>query len=181
MLRLPPARRCTSGRTRPSPLVRFAGPAGYRGLVSNSSGGSASAPGRSREPAGRPGQSAYPGQRFGLPEHGQRSVAGIGRRLLALIVDWLICTIIALLALGSQHWTIAIFAVEVYVLTAATGFTIGKRLLGVRVVRLDNRPVGFVRSLVRLVLLLLIVPALVFDKDLRSLHDRAAGTIVIRF
>jgi uncharacterized RDD family membrane protein YckC len=149
--------------------------------VSNSSRGPASAPGRSHEPAGQPGQSAYPGQRFGLPEHGQGSVAGIGRRLLALIVDWLICTIIALLALGSQHWTILIFAVEAYVLTAATGFTIGKRLLGVRVVRLDNRPVGFIWSLVRLVLLLLIVPALVFDKDLRSLHDRAAGTIVIRF
>ena len=158
--------------------------------MSNSSRASASAPRASRDPAGKGGragqggqknQSAYPGQRFGLPEHGQRSVAGVGRRLLALLADWLICTIIALLALRNQVWTLPIFAAEVYVLTAATGFSIGKRLLGLRVVRLDNRPVGFAWSLVRLVLLLLIVPPLVFDKDLRGLHDRAAGTVVIRF
>jgi uncharacterized RDD family membrane protein YckC len=35
-------------------------------------------------------------------------------------------------------------------------------------------------GLVRTLLLLLLVPALVFDKDLRGLHDKAARTIVIR-
>jgi uncharacterized RDD family membrane protein YckC len=122
----------------------------------------------------------YPGQRLGLPEEGPRSVAGIGRRLGALVIDWLLCTALALGVFGSQFWTLAVFAVEVYVLTAATGFTIGKRLLGVRVVRLDGRPVGFGWSLLRVVLLLAVVPPLVFDKDLRGLHDKAARTVVIR-
>lgn len=133
-------------------------------------------------------QSRYPGERFGLPEDGSRSVAGIGRRLGALFIDWLLSAIIAYGIFGSQlghravsqFGTLVVFAAEVYLLTAATGFTVGKRLLGMRVVRLDGRPVGFGWSALRLLLLLLIVPPLVLDHDLRGLHDRAAGTVVIR-
>jgi uncharacterized RDD family membrane protein YckC len=107
-------------------------------------------------------------------------VAGVGRRLGALLIDWLLCTVIALAAFGSQYWTIAVFAVEVWVLTALTGFTIGKRLLGMRVVRLDGQPVGLIWSFFRAILLLAVVPAVVFDADLRGLHDKAANTVVIR-
>jgi uncharacterized RDD family membrane protein YckC len=124
--------------------------------------------------------SRYPGEEFGLPEQGARSVSRMGRRLLALCVDWLLCSLIALSALHSQYWTIAVFAAEVYLLTALTGFTVGKRLLRIRVVRLDGKPVGLIWSLVRTVLLLLVVPPLVTDGDLRGLHDRAANTIVVR-
>jgi uncharacterized RDD family membrane protein YckC len=47
------------------------------------------------------------------------------------------------------------------------------------VVRLDGRPVGLLWSLVRTLLLVLVIPALVWDRDYRGLHDRAAGTVVI--
>jgi len=122
----------------------------------------------------------YPGERFGLPEEGRGSVATIGRRLLALLIDWLLCTVIALAVFHSRFWTLPIFAAETYLLTALTGFKVGKRLLGIRVVRIDGRPVGFVWALVRTLLLLAVVPALITDHDLRGLHDRAANTIVIR-
>ncbi len=122
----------------------------------------------------------YPGEQFGLPEHGPRSVASMGRRLLALLIDWLASTGVALAIFHSAGWTLVIFAIEVYVLTALTGFTLGKRLLGLRVARLDGRPVGFGWSLVRTLLLLAVVPPLISDRDLRGLHDRAANTIVIR-
>jgi uncharacterized RDD family membrane protein YckC len=122
----------------------------------------------------------YPGERFGLPEEGRGSVATIGRRLVALLIDWLLCSVIALAFFHSRLWTLPIFAAETYLLTALTGFTVGKRLLGIRVVRIDGRPVGFVWALVRTVLLLAVVPALITDHDLRGLHDRAANTIVIR-
>src|ERR1700727_1277211 len=36
----------------------------------------------------------YPGKRFGLPMTGPMSVAPMGRRLIALIVDWLLCSLI---------------------------------------------------------------------------------------
>lgn len=122
----------------------------------------------------------YPGQHFGLPEEGPRSVAGVGRRIGALFIDWLLCMIIAVAVFGSQYWTIVVFAVEVYVLTALTGFTVGKRILGLRVVRLDGKPVGLWWALLRTLLLLALVPPLVFDSDLRGLHDKAAETLVIR-
>jgi uncharacterized RDD family membrane protein YckC len=123
----------------------------------------------------------YPGEQFGLPEQGPRSVAGLGRRLLALLIDWLASTGVALAIFHSAGWTLVIFAVEVYVLTALTGFTLGKRLLGLRVARLDGKPVGFGWSLVRTILLLTVVPPLISDRDLRGLHDRAANTIVLRY
>ena len=124
--------------------------------------------------------SDYPGQELHLPQTGSGSVAGIGRRLAALLVDWLLCEMIALALLHSTWWTLAIFAAETAVLTAFTGFTVGKRLLGIRVVRLDGKPVGPLWALVRTILFLAVIPPVVFDADLRGLHDKAANTVVVR-
>ncbi|HEY8046341.1 MAG TPA: RDD family protein [Streptosporangiaceae bacterium] len=132
-------------------------------------------------PARSPGDpEKYPGEQFGLPEHGPRSVASMGRRLLALLIDWLASIVVAIAIFHSARWTLVVFSVEVYLLTALTGFTVGKRLLGLRVARLDGKPVGLLWSLVRTILLITVIPPLVSDRDLRGLHDRAANTIVIR-
>lgn len=135
----------------------------------------------------------YPGRLFGLPEAGAGSVAGWSRRLGALFIDWLLCSVIAIAFLyhpSGPHgaavlteprlWTPVIFAVEDILLTGLTGITIGKRLVGLRVVRLDGRPVGIVRAVIRTVLLMLVVPAMMMDRDLRGLHDKAAGTVVVQ-
>jgi uncharacterized RDD family membrane protein YckC len=108
------------------------------------------------------------------------SVANMGRRVLALMVDWLLCMLIAYWLTRSQFWTIAVFAVEDYVGTVLGGTTIGKRLLGIRVIRPDGRPIGFGWAAVRTLILLAVVPALLTDRDLRGLHDRAANTVVVR-
>jgi hypothetical protein len=123
---------------------------------------------------------AYPGQRFGLPEHGPGSMASMPRRVLALFIDWLLSMLIAYWLTHSQFWTIAVFAVEVYVLTATTGFTVGKRLAGIRTVRTNGGVTGFRWALVRTALLLTVIPPLLTDRDLRGLHDRASDTMVIR-
>lgn len=102
------------------------------------------------------------------------------RRVLALFVDWGLCMLIAYWLTHSQFWTIAVFAIEVYVLTALTGLTVGKRLLGIRAVSLSGGPVGFRWSGVRTAILLTVIPPLLTDRDLRGLHDRAANTIVVR-
>jgi hypothetical protein len=125
--------------------------------------------------------SVYPGEKFGLPEDGPTSVPGMGRRLVALFIDWAICSLIAYGLLHSQYWTLVIFGAETWLLTALTGTTIGKRVLGLRVARLDGKPVGFGWSLVRTILLLCVIPPLVIDSDRRGLHDKAANTIVIRY
>ena len=125
--------------------------------------------------------SRYPGEELGLPEEGPRSVARMGRRLAALVVDWLLSLLIATaITRHPQFVTIAVFGAEIWLLTALTGYTVGKRLLGIRVARLDGKPVGFGWGLVRTILLLAVVPPLVNDSDLRGLHDRAANTVVLR-
>ena len=106
-------------------------------------------------------------------------MASMGRRLAALVIDWLLCMVIAYWLTHSQFWTIAVFAVEDYVLTALTGCTVGKRLLGIRVVRTDGGMVGLRWALVRTAILLTVVPPLLTDRDLRGLHDRASDTMVI--
>jgi hypothetical protein len=122
----------------------------------------------------------YPGQQLGLPERGPGSVSSMPRRLVALLIDWLLSMVIAYWLTHSQFWTIAVFAVETYVLTALGGSTVGKRLVGIRTVRIGGGPVGFGWALVRTAILLTVVPPLLTDRDLRGLHDRAANTVVVR-
>ena len=125
-------------------------------------------------------KSEYPGQRLGLPRSGHGMVAGVGRRLGALGIDWLMSVSIAIALFHDLYWTFVVFAVENYLLTALTGYTAGKRLLGLRVARLDGRPVGLIWALVRTILFPAVIPPLIFDSDLRGLHDKAANTVVIR-
>jgi hypothetical protein len=122
----------------------------------------------------------YPGQQFGLPERGPGSVASMPRRILALLIDWLLSMVIAYWLTKSQYWTIVVFAVEVYIMTALGGSTVGKRLVGIRTVRIGGGPIGFGWALVRTAILLTVVPPLLTDRDLRGLHDRASNTIVVR-
>jgi len=124
---------------------------------------------------------------------GPSSVAPMGRRLVALLVDWLLCYLIAsgivrhsVLTVTDAHYgqaqllALVLFAVEVYLLTAVSGLTVGKRLLGLRAIRTDGSRPGFKWAAVRTILLLFVIPACLTDRDHRGLHDRAADTIVIR-
>ena len=171
-----PARAGTAGQ--PAPAAASAGPAPGPAQGSASTGQTSTA--QLTAPADADKSTAYPGQRFGLPQRGPGSVASMPRRLLALLIDWLLSMLIAYWLTHSQFWTIVVFAIEVYVLTATTGFTVGKRLVGIRTVRTDGGPVGFGWALLRTAILLTVVPPLLTDRDLRGLHDRASDTIVIR-
>ncbi len=127
----------------------------------------------------------YPGEGLGLPETGAGSIASMGRRLGAIFIDWLLCTFIVVAIIRParpdvEYWTLLLFGAQDYLLTALTGFTIGKRLLRIRVARLDGRMIGLIWGLVRTVLLLTVIPTLLMNRDLRGLHDRASNTAVLR-
>ncbi len=47
-------------------------------------------------------------------------------------------------------------------------------------VRLDGRRLNIVAATLRTVLILLIIPPVVFNRDNRGLHDLAVGSIVLR-
>ena len=129
----------------------------------------------------------YPGEQLGLPRRGKGSAGSYARRLVALLIDWFLCTLISGGLANAFDWsdqtrnlmTLVIFGVQAWVLVGFAGTTLGKAVAGLHVVRRDGGPVGPVWALARMVLLVLVVPALLWDRDHRGLHDRAADTIVI--
>ena len=58
--------------------------------------------------------------------------------------------------------------------------SIGHLLLGMRVVPINPKWIGVLRPLARTVLLCLVIPAFIWDKDERGLHDLLAGTVLVR-
>lgn len=127
----------------------------------------------------------YPGEDLGLPETGAGSIASMTRRLGAIFIDWLLCTfiVVALIRPGRpdvEYWTLLVFGAQDYLLTALTGFTIGKRIMRIRVARLDGKMIGLLWGLLRTLILLTVVPTLLMNRDLRGLHDRASNTAVLR-
>ncbi|GHH31019.1 RDD family protein [Streptomyces lanatus] len=128
----------------------------------------------------------YRGQQLGLPEEGPGSIARPGRRLGALAVDWAICVLIAygLITDGygqsTSNWALLLFFVMGALTVGTVGFTPGKRLFGLRVVTLETGTVNPLRALLRTALLCVAIPALIWDRDGRGLHDRLAGTVEVR-
>lgn len=134
----------------------------------------------------------WPGERLGLPKDGPGSVAGRGARLGALLLD------LALMGLATslfvqvdlnqpeqmrQYNYIAglVWFVLSVVMVGLFGFTPGKLLLGLQVVRLDGKSmVNPLRAIPRTLLIALIVPAAIADADGRGLHDKITGTVVVR-
>ena len=114
--------------------------------------------------------------------------AWFGRRVVAFLIDWFASVLVALLAFpqfpygsdGSMLATLAVFVVEITVLTWLTGASFGQRLVSLRVVSIDAGRVPLWRVLVRTLLICLVIPAVVYDDDGRGVHDRLAHTRVVR-
>ena len=104
----------------------------------------------------------------------------LGRRLLGLTIDWLMCYAIALGLLGEGGLTLLVFFIEVLVLTALGGATAGHRIVGLKVVQFQGvgNPTPF-QALIRTVLLCLVVTAITYDERGRGIHERLSGTALI--
>ena len=115
-------------------------------------------------------------------------IAGFGRRLLALLIDWLAAIGVSLLlfrtieygSMESSAAILALFAFEVILLTWLIGASFGQRILGLAVVRTDGSRLSLGRVALRTVLLCLVIPAVVVDSFGRGLHDRAVDSVVVR-
>jgi uncharacterized RDD family membrane protein YckC len=133
-------------------------------------------------------------------------LAGVGSRLVATLVDFLIkgAVLLALWivagAAGGEDGSFVVavlivasflvfFGYDVAFETLASGRTPGKRAAGLRVVRLGGEPVGFLASAVRNLLRLVdSLPGIyavgavciLFSRRNQRLGDLAAGTLVVR-
>jgi uncharacterized RDD family membrane protein YckC len=138
-----------------------------------------------------PDDDHHQGSDLGLPAAGPGSVASVGRRVLAFLLDVAAGALIGGLvnafvaeptALQRSLAVNGAFALQLVVLQGLTGQSIGMRLMRLRVwpLKKDSAVPGLVPIAIRTALLLLLVPALIYDRNGRGLHDKAAGTVVVR-
>jgi uncharacterized RDD family membrane protein YckC len=124
------------------------------------------------------------------PADARTGTASWPRRILALFVDWTACNLVLVAGVGAQGWsdsratglyTTGLFILESTVLTALVGGSFGKLMTRLRVVRVDGsgRPLDLLHSLLRVVLVCLVVPPLVYKPDGRGLHDLAVGSATV--
>ncbi len=126
--------------------------------------------------------------------------AHVGRRLGGIGIDWVLSLLVSsaffvdpafdqtvataperILLAGAPFATLGVWAVQHLLLVATLGSTIGHRVVGLRVVRENGAsPVGLLKALIRTLLLALVIPAVVWGPDGRGLHDRVAGTRIVR-
>lgn len=123
----------------------------------------------------------WPGKRLGLPESGPRSVARVGRRIAALAIDWGAAVLISIAFFSYEPWaTLAVFAVVQIVFLLTANGSPGHLILGMRVVPVAGGYLGAWRPFTRTVLLCLVIPAAIWDRDQRGMHDRLSGTVLVR-
>ncbi|WP_205669398.1 RDD family protein [Amycolatopsis suaedae] len=145
-----------------------------------------------REQEGDARADRWRGERFGLPESGVGAIAAGGRRLLGLLVDLVLASLVTSLFYPPKFdqpevmqtfnlWSVVTWAAITMIPVALFSFTPGMAVVGIRVARLDGGVmVGLWRAVVRGVLTFVIIPAAVRNADGRSLLDRATRTVVIR-
>ena len=102
--------------------------------------------------------------------------ASLGRRVLALAIDWTMSRLIAgllnpYLFLNNDFSTLFIFFLEVAFFTIVFQASAGQRILGIKVVTWpDQGRVAPKKIVIRTLLICLVIPA-VFTKDGRPLHN----------
>jgi len=123
----------------------------------------------------------YAGQRLGLAPAGSGSIAQLGRRAAALAIDWACAVLISIAFFDYDPLaTTVVFAIVQILFIPTLGGSPGHRIMRLRVIRLGGGWTGLWRPIVRTALLVLVIPAVIWDADNRGLHDKAAGTVLIR-
>lgn len=136
--------------------------------------------------------SDYPGERLGRPVSGPGSIARPGRRIAGLLIDYAAATIIATAFLGYDQFALPdeagwrlfapmmVFAALQIVFIPTLGGSPGHRILGMRLELQRGGWVGLWRPIVRTALLILVIPAVIWDADQRGIHDKVVGTVLVR-
>ncbi len=113
----------------------------------------------------------------------------LGRRLAALMVDWLACYFIVAASTGGlgamapnrSLSVLALFFVEIEILSALQGATLGHKIFGIRIVRFaDGGAISPIQALIRSGLLVTVIFAITFDENGRGIHERFSGSVLTR-
>ena len=115
----------------------------------------------------------------------------LGRRMAALLIDWLMSYAIAIgFFSGGGSFTdrvpnaripvLFIFFAEMAIMTALGGASAGHRVMRMKVVRFNDGGVATpVLVLIRTTLICLVITAITFDENGRGIHERLSNTKLI--
>lgn len=113
----------------------------------------------------------------------------LGRRFAALMVDWLACYFIVAASAGGlgamasnrSLTVLGLFFLEIAILSALQGATLGHRIFGIKIVRFtDGGAISPVQALIRSALLVTVIFAVTFDENGRGIHERLSGSVLTR-
>jgi len=113
----------------------------------------------------------------------------LGRRLAALMVDWLACYFIVAASAGglgamapNRSFTVlALFFAEIAIFSTLQGASVGHRIFGIRIVRfVDGGAISPLQALIRSALLITVIFAITFDENGRGIHERLSGSVLTR-
>jgi uncharacterized RDD family membrane protein YckC len=111
--------------------------------------------------------------------------ASLGRRLIALVIDWTMCRLVAgflspALFFENTFSTLLIFFIEVTLFTIAFQASAGQRIMGVKILTYpEQNRVAPQKIVLRTLLICLVIPA-VFTSNGRALHDQFTGSQSVR-
>lgn len=110
--------------------------------------------------------------------------AGLGRRLLAIVIDWVASLLVVRLVFPDLAYPgndsalaiLGVFYLEVALFTWLIGSSFGQRITGIAIIRVGGGRLGFPAIALRTFLICLVIPAVVYDSEGRGLQDRASGS-----
>jgi len=111
--------------------------------------------------------------------------ASLGRRLIALVIDWTMCRLIAALLSpaiipDNGFSTLIIFYLEVCLFTIAFGSSAGQRIMAIKVLTYpDQQRVTAGKVVLRTLLICLVFPA-IFTNNGRPIHDFVTQSQTVR-
>ena len=111
--------------------------------------------------------------------------ASLGRRLIALVIDWMMCRLIAgllspALFFENNFSTLFLFFIEATLFTIAFQASAGQRIMGIKILTYPEQlRVAPQKIVLRTILICLVLPA-VFTSNGRALHDHFSGSQSVR-
>jgi uncharacterized RDD family membrane protein YckC len=111
-----------------------------------------------------------------LPNQANLPEATLGKRFIAICIDWAIAWSISTLLTPNvipetSISTLVVFYFEVLILTYFMQSSMGQFLVGIKIVDKETHGrIGFKRTLIRTTLIILVLPA-IFTKDLEPYHN----------
>lgn len=117
------------------------------------------------------------------PDQAAPEPVSLTRRFVALLIDWVLCLLISSFFGDPRRdsWIpLVVLVVEYAFFIGLFAQTPGMFVRSIRCVSVTTGgPIGVPRAALRGILLCLVIPALLMDRDRRGLHDRLTGSMIV--